>query len=254
MNNIKQEWQKTQLHWDDKTTIQRQKVPKSVIFNWRKINLILQELCKEKKTLNNRYISIIDIGCGSGKIYNGLESYVNPYIGVDPSDKMLSYIQKGPNQQFIRAVGEQLPLKENIADIVLLKSVLDQCYSPTKVVSEAKRVLKNNGWLIISLSNKNSYYASIRKLYNRLRGHTSQHIFEKGNLFYFGMNEVESMLKNDGFQPIKLISVGYFVFPKTFERLIPERIFANIVNIADKIGSVVLPKKGGGFVFVGEKK
>lgn len=253
MNDIKREWQKTQLHWDDKEIIQSQRVPKSVILNWRKINHLLRELCKEKKTLNDKYTSMVDIGCGSGKIYSGLESDINLYIGVDPSDKMLSYIQKEPNQQFVRGVGEQLPLKDNIADVVLLKSVLDQCYSPIKVVSESKRVLKNGGWLIVSLSNKNSYYASIRKLYNYLRRHTSQHIFEKGDLFYFDIDEVESMLKNEGFQTKKIISAGYFVFPKVFDRLIPERIFIKIIDMADMIGSVILPKKSGGFVFIGEK-
>ena len=254
MRDIKQEWQRTQLHWDDKTTIQRQKVPKSVILNWRKINHILQELCREKKALGGKNLFMVDIGCGSGKIYNGLESAANLYIGIDPSDKMLSYVKKEQNQQFIRGVGEKLPLQDGVADIILLKSVLDQCYSPLEVISESKRVLKDGGWLIISLSNRNSYYASIRKLYNRLQGHKSEHVFEKGNLFYFDMKQVDSMLKDEGLNTLKYISVSYFVFPKTLERLIPDSIFKKLIDLADRIGNVILPQKGGGFIIVGEKK
>jgi len=254
MKDVKQEWQETQLHWDDKTTIQRQKVPKSVILNWRKINYILQELCKEKKEIANKSLSMIDVGCGSGKIFDGLESAINLYIGIDPSDKMLSYVKKKENQQFIRGVGENLPLKDEIADIVLLKSVLDQCYSPSEVILESRRVLIDGGWIIISLSNRNSYYSIFRKIYNRIRGHKSDHVFEKGNLFYFDINQVNLMLKNEGINNIKNISVGYFVFPKTFEKLIPDSIFARLIDVSDRIGRMILPQKGGGFIIVGEKK
>ncbi len=254
MKDVKQEWQRTQLHWDDKAILQPQKVPKSVILNWRKINHILQELCREKKALSVKSLSMIDIGCGSGKIYDGLESAVELYVGIDPSDKMLSYTEKKQSQQFIRGVGENLPLKDGFADIVLLKSVLDQCYSPSELISESSRALRKGGWLIISLSNRNSYYASIRKLYNRLRDHEGEHVFEKGDLFYFDMNQVKSMLNDNGFNIIKAMSLGYFVFPKTFERIIPDGIFPKFIDIADSIGSFALPQRGGGFIIAGEKK
>ena len=250
MDNVKQEWQKTQLHWDDKSTIQSHSVPKSVILNWRKINRILQYLCYNKG--NN--LVIVDVGCGSGKFYQGLGQVVDCYVGIDPSDKMLSYAIKDGKQFFIRGIGENLPLNTGIADVVFLKSVLDQCYSPGQVISESKRVLKDNGWIIISLSNRDSYYSFIRKIYNRLRGYEGEHVFESSQLFYFNPSEVEDMLKKENLRIVKSISLGYFVFPRFIQWIIPSRIFLTLIDFSDKIGSTILPKRGGAFIIIGQKQ
>jgi ubiquinone/menaquinone biosynthesis C-methylase UbiE len=252
MNEVKQEWEKTQLHWDDKAIIQRHKVPKSVIFNWRKINRLLQDFCFEKKNLQGKNSIIVDIGCGAGKFFDYLESAVDRYIGIDPSDKMLldASTTKG---LFIRGTGENIPIKDDVADIVLLKSVLDQCFSPSQVISESKRILKNGGWMIISLSNRDSYYSFIRRIYNRLRGHKGDHVFETSHLFYFSMAEVENMLKKDGFNIIQRKCVGYFVFPRLVEWVIPNFILPKLIEFVDKIGSFILPKKGGAFIIIGQK-
>jgi len=249
MDNIREEWQRTQLHWDDKSTIQSRNVPKSVILNWRKINSVLQNLCYDR----GKDLVMVDVGCGSGKFYQGLEQAVSLYIGIDPSDKMLSYASTGEGQLFIRGIGENLPLRLSITDIVLLKSVLDQCYSPSQVISESKKVLKENGWVIISLSNRDSYYSFIRKIYNRLRGHKGEHVFESSQLFYFNPSEVENMLKKENLKIVKSISLGYFVFPRFIQWIIPNRVFSALIKFTDRIGSVIMPKQCGAFIIVGQK-
>jgi ubiquinone/menaquinone biosynthesis C-methylase UbiE len=249
MNNVKEEWQRTQLHWDDKSTIQSHNVPKSVILNWRKINRTLQNICREK----DKNLVMVDVGCGSGKFYQGLEQVTNLYVGIDPSDIMLFDVSMDQNQVLIRGTGENLPLHSGIANVVLLKSVLDQCYSPNQVISESKRVLKDNGWIIISLSNRDSYYSFIRKIYNRLRGHKGEHVFESSQLFYFNSSEVEDMLKKENLKIVKSISLGYFVFPHFIQWIITGRIFPVLINLADRIGSAILPKRGGAFIIVGQK-
>lgn len=253
MNEIKQEWERTQLHWDDKAVIQRHKVPKSVVFNWRKINRMIQNICFETKKLRNKNLTIVDIGCGSGKFLEYLLPVTEKYIGIDPSDRMLSDAPKGKGF-FIRGTGENIPIKDGIADIVLLKSVLDQCYSPNQVISESKRILKDNGRLIISLSNRDSYYSFIRRIYNRLRGHRGEHFFESSHLFYFNISDVENMIKECGFDVIYGKCVGYFVFPRFLEWLIPNFILPRLIEFADMIGSSILSKKGGAFIIVGQSR
>lgn len=294
MDNVKQEWLRTQLHWDDKEAIQSRNVPKSVVFNWRKMTHILRALCKEKYALQDSKLLMVDVGCGAGKFYNGLESIVDMYIGIDPSDKMLfraveraanSFVWNQPavgstgnrDQFFIRGAGEDLPLQSNIADVVLLKSVLDQCYAPSRVISEAYRALKDTGWLLISLSNRNAYYALFRNLFPSLlqvrvprarrsrdrclrRGKSifsdevkDKHFFQESHQFYFDMMDILVMLRKDQFEIVSQIPIGYFVFPRCLEWLIPERALLKCIDLADRIGSNILPRRGGGFIFAAQK-
>lgn len=253
MNDTKRKWIKTQLHWDDKKTIQSQKVPKSVIFNWRRMNQILQELCRKKSYFLDDRVVMVDIGCGGGKFYHGLETFVKLYVGIDPSDKMLSYTSKSKGQYFIRGVGEQLPLRDGFADIVLIKSVLDQCYDPQKFISESFRVLKHKGWILISLSNRSSYYSILRKIYNWLRHSDSDHFFQESHQFYFNIDDITDLLEKYQFNIVNHIPFGYFVLPRFLEWMIPDRFLSILIKIADEIGTSLIPQNGGGFITLGQK-
>jgi ubiquinone/menaquinone biosynthesis C-methylase UbiE len=268
MNDIKQEWLRTQLHWDDRDAIQSRRVPKSVVFNWRKMTYILRCLCEEKYISQGHKLLMVDVGCGAGRFYDGLDSAVDLYIGIDPSDRMLLRISGGCDQFFIRGVGERLPLQSGIADVVLLKSVLDQCYAPHQVISESYRVLKDNGWLLVSLSNRRAYYALFRNLYSRLRRHKSmslnvgerldpsrtkdRHFFQESHQFYFDMMDILAMLSKERFEIVRQIPIGYFVFPRCLEWLTPGQLLLRCIDLADKVGAAVLPRRSGGFIFAGQ--
>jgi len=283
MNDVKQEWLRTQLRWDDRDAIQSRRVPKSVVFNWRKVTRILQSLCKEKYILKGHKLLMVDVGCGAGKFYDGLGSAVELYIGIDPSDRMLPRAveraaspfawnqpsvsnqpaagsTRNRDQFFIRGVGECLPLQSGVADIVLLKSVLDQCYAPNQVISESYRVLKDGGWLLVSLSNRRAYYSFFRNFYGRLRWHKSKsssqvkdrHFFQKGHQFYFDMADTLVMLRKEQFEIIRQIPIGYFVFPRCLEWLLPERVLLKCIDLADRAGTAALPRRSGGFIFAAQ--
>jgi len=252
MNDVKQEWMRTQLNWDDKDVILSRKVPKSVVFNWRKMTRILRCLCKEKYVSLGRKMLMVDVGCGRGEFYNGLESAVDLYIGIDPSDKMLRRTSMNRDQFFIRGAGERLPLRSGAADVVLLKGVLDQCYAPHQVISESRRVLKDGGWLLINLSNRNSYYAPLRNLYSRLRRHRSKHFFQESHQFYFDMMDVSVMLRKEQFEIVRQIPIGYFIFPRCLEWLLPERVLVRCIDLADRVGAAILPRRCGGFILAGQ--
>ena len=166
---------------------------------------------------------------------------------------MLSGVSGGRNQIFVRGAGEHLPLQAGIADIVLIKSVLDQCYDPNQVIAESYRVLKDDGWLLMSLSNRNSYYAIFRNFYSHLRRHKSRHFFQESHQFYFDMKDVSIMLRKEQFEIARRLPIGYFVFPRCLEWLMSERIMLSCIDIADRVGAAILPGRGGGFIFIGRR-
>jgi methionine biosynthesis protein MetW len=50
-------------------------------------------------------------------------------------------------------VSTRLPFEDQIFDVVILKDILEHIYNPIELLEEAKRVLKNEGYIIISLPN-----------------------------------------------------------------------------------------------------
>lgn len=253
MEDTKHIWLSTQLHWDDKEAIQRRKVSRSIAFNWRKITRLLQSLCREKSRMLGSGLVMVDLGCGAGKFYDGLESVVDLYIGIDPSDRMLSYALRNQRQFFIRGNGEHIPLQDGIADVVLLKSVLDVCFSPQQVIAEANRLLKDGGWLLISLSNRSAYFSFLRKLYRYLLRRRGEHFFDENIQLYFNMTDVADMLERGQFEIIRRISAGYFVLPRCFDWMVSPTLLLKLIDIADRIGSAILPQRGGGFIIAGQK-
>jgi SAM-dependent methyltransferase len=166
---------------------------------------------------------------------------------------MLSHAKPDKNRIFIRAVGEELPVKSEAADIVVIKSVLDHCYDPFKVISESRRVLKKGGLILVSLSNRKAYYKPLLKFYLKFGGVSGERFCEGSHQFHFSYHEVKSLMETGGFRIMSSFDLGYFVLPISIQFLIPNRLFHSIIDLADLIGKLIMPHRGGGFILSGQK-
>jgi len=98
---------------------------------------------------------LVDIGGGRGTILKFLSLVlgVESAILVDISPKALKKALK--NLHRICADAHYLPLRERVADIALMFSVLELLKNPQEALKEAKRILKNRGLIIIQVPNFN---------------------------------------------------------------------------------------------------
>lgn len=111
-----------------------------------------------------KYISlegkaILDAGCGNGLYTLTLANLAKESIGVDIRQVVLIEAIKNKarlnrNTEFIQALAESLPLHDSSFDVVLLIEMLEHVRSEERVLAEAKRVLKNEGYLLIYVPNK----------------------------------------------------------------------------------------------------
>lgn len=109
----------------------------------------------KKHVPNNEHITILDFGCGKGKIFEELVK-MNPQskiIGVDVSEKALNFIKhKYPKQQFFKITdGGKLPFKANTFDFIIASDVLEHVYDTENAFWELARILKKNGKILISV-------------------------------------------------------------------------------------------------------
>ena len=165
----------------------------------------------------------LEVGVGTGRFASPL-SIAN---GIDPSTEMAKVAQSRGIKIKI-GNGENLPYRNEEFDYVLIAITICFVQEPKKVISEAKRVLKNQGKIILAIVDRNSF---LGKFYQR-----------KGSIFYeratfFSVKEMEELLRDNKF--------GKFSFYQT------------IFNLPEKVKTVENPLKGygeGGFVVIAGEK
>ncbi len=96
---------------------------------------------------------VLDSGCGSGRLFEVLRKKEVDYYGVDISDKLIQIAKKNhTGAKFQTFDGLDLPFSDKFFDKVYSVSVLHHIPSQKlrlHYLKEAKRVLKNEGLLIL---------------------------------------------------------------------------------------------------------
>jgi ubiquinone/menaquinone biosynthesis C-methylase UbiE len=105
--------------------------------------------------LNNiRGSLILDCGCGTGRFTDFFIKKNARVIGIDMSENMLKIAKKKiPSATFIKADIFSLPFKNKIFDAVICSEVLTHLHSYKEPLLEMKRVLKDEGIIIIDIRN-----------------------------------------------------------------------------------------------------
>ncbi|CAB1246088.1 arsenite methyltransferase [Clostridium sp. HV4-5-A1G] len=103
--------------------------------------------------------TVLDLGSGGGIDVLMSSRYVGPtgkVYGLDMTDEMLELANKNKekmgatNVEFLKGLIEDIPLQNEIVDIIMSNCVINLCESKEKALSEAYRVLKKGGRLAIA--------------------------------------------------------------------------------------------------------
>ena len=115
--------------------------------NWEELRELFKDISDNDK--------ILDLGCGNGRLLEVLKNI--DYIGVDSSEKLIEIAQKKyPQADFQVADALNLPFPDNYFDKVYSIAVLHHIPSKKyhlQFLKEAKRVLKPDGILVITVWN-----------------------------------------------------------------------------------------------------
>ena len=92
---------------------------------------------------------ILDLGCGTGRFSGALASFFGAQVyAVDPSAKMLEVAREqacNPRVRFLEGRAEQIPLEEEVADLIFLSMVYHHIEDKAEAFREFRRVLKPEG-------------------------------------------------------------------------------------------------------------
>lgn len=122
------------------------------------------------RTIRNK--TIVDVGCGVGRLAKELAKLNNKVIGIDADKKQIAMAKKSlgdistkENIDFIIGKGEATNQADNSIDLVIFSHSLHHIEKPLLAIKEAARILKNNG-LVIILDLKLHEEHWIKKIYS----------------------------------------------------------------------------------------
>lgn len=149
--------------------------------------------------------TLLDIGCGVGNYIIALSKKERKCYGIDPfyEVSLLQARKKAEKEKvninLVLSTGENLPFKKAVFDDVLLMSTLQHVNNQQKVLSEIKSVLKDDGFLLLTIPNARS----ISTLFVKIK---KPEYFTKN----FDLKEVKKTLIEAGFEVLKIRGCGFF--------------------------------------------
>lgn len=143
---------------------------------------------------------LLDIACGPGTFIGTLDASIEA-VGVDIAAPQISYATEqygAPGKQFVKIDPGPLPFEDNHFDIATCIELIEHLTPEqvTQVLSEARRVLKPGGLLLVSTPNYHSGWPLLEVIVNRLSelSYADQHI----NKFY--SSRLRQLLRELGFR------------------------------------------------------
>ena len=103
---------------------------------------------KELLSLTEPLSRALDVGCGTGLSTVALKSLSGRIVGADVSAEMLAFARREEGVSYIISAGESLALSDGAFDLITVSQAL-HWLERGAFFSEARRVLRAGGWLII---------------------------------------------------------------------------------------------------------
>ena len=147
--------------------------------------LVLDFLCERR--LANSTHTILDAGCGTGRLITLLQSAGFQTVGIDSAGEALRLSTSRGIRDLVQASIEQIPCRTGTFDLLVSLDVLSclDVEQTRRAFGEMRRVIKPGGYLVLNLP----AYDFLRSSHD-----AAQHIVHR-----FSRGELRSMLREAGF-------------------------------------------------------
>ena len=176
---------------------------------------------------------VLDIGCGDGRNIKTILNKTIQICGIDNDNIAINDAKQNfsanNNVKIIKAEANSLPFEDKTFDAIIFFDLLQNLdFQKQEVLTEAKRVMKDNGIIILCTYSENAFDERI-KMYNlvnvpieKIQG--TKIFFEKSvgaNISeQFSLSEIESFTNKAGFKISDLQKIGDLAYICTLSKIL----------------------------------
>ncbi len=185
---------------------------------------------------------ILDLGMGGGDLLAicKINKKYRRFYGVEISPTILKKAVKNIKKKTgnlesvdlrYADLDSKLPYKSKSFDAITLIAVMEHIFDPFFVMSEAKRLIKKNGILIIEVPNIAWLPRRLSLLLGKLPVTAQEEGWDGGHLHYFTFEATRDLVEKYGFETVYMGSSG--IFPR-IRNIWPQLLGGNIIIKAVK--------------------
>lgn len=176
---------------------------------------------RAEKLLPKGDFKVLDLGAGWGEFSDIMKKkYGYDVACVDGNEAFTEDTQKrGYESYAVDLENESLPFADNSFDGVISLEVIEHLFNTELYLSEIQRVLKPDGWAVISTPNYNFWKCRLEHLFGKL--YTGPHSRHKR---FFSFSTLVQVLKEAGFTIDDYMVIGHLPFiPKNIKtKMLPD--------------------------------
>ena len=146
--------------------------------------------------------NILDIGCSTGYFGQNLEKMGAKVTGIDISKIAIKKAKNVISNAIVVDLNQdKLPFNKKTFDIVIASEVIEHLIKPTHVLKEIERVLKSDGYFVVTTPNFMYWGNRLKFLKGQFR-YTQSGMFDEGHVHFYSYQTLQEDLIQSGFNII----------------------------------------------------
>lgn len=140
---------------------------------------------------------ILDVGCGRGIFLRCLQKRSWDAYGIEISEKNARFLEKEHKIKMFQGDFTKINLPEKFFDVVTFWHVFEHFQDPSEALLKLKKILKDDGIVIIEAPNEESLQARVFK-------EKWFHLDAPRHLYHYSPGVLRKILKKHGFEALKV--------------------------------------------------
>ena len=155
------------------------------------------------KSLNNKKLRILDVGCSKGFVAKVLQGYNFEFYGIEYSKEDAKEGKRYYKKIKILDLDKEKPnYKNNSFDIIIMADIIEHLKDSLGVVKHFAKFLKKDGLMIVSTANVANIYVRLKLLFGNF-DYEERGIMDKTHLRFFTLKTFRNLAKESGLKIIK---------------------------------------------------